>query len=88
MCLECRRLIEVSGGKMSAFHTNLLSLRLESNSSASKSISDLREKDSETTSKIAIGFSNRPITNFKRHTAAAKPELQIPIGLPEPLRQF
>ena len=67
-----RRLIEVSGGKMSAFHTNLLSLRLESNSSASKSISDLREKDSETASKIAIGFATakqKVALRFKQATS-------------------
>ena len=57
---------------MSAFHTNLLSLRLESNSSASKSISDLREKDSETASKIAIGFATakqKVALRFKQATS-------------------
>ena len=67
-----RRLIEVTGGKLSKFYKDLLNLRLESNSAASKSMSELRRQDPETASKVTIGFATakqKVALRFKQATS-------------------
>lgn len=67
-----RRLIEVSGGKLSTFYQSLLNLRLEANQAASTSLSDLRQREPETAAKVMSGFATakqKVALRFKQATS-------------------